>query len=101
MQSRRALLQRDVFDGVDSDDETESDEDKMPKRANARDGETSDSEEDLPQVVGDVEIDMKEEEEEFLRFSRDVLGISEDMWANIVKDRHGRGGMTQGPKYSE
>ncbi|KAG1829232.1 SGT1-domain-containing protein [Suillus subalutaceus] len=49
------------------------------------------SEEDRPQVVGDVEVNMDEEEAEFLEFSRQALGISDQQWGDIIKDRKGRG----------
>ncbi|ESK98503.1 suppressor-like protein [Moniliophthora roreri MCA 2997] len=75
---RKPILPRDNFDGVDSDDESENDED-------------SEEEEDKPQVVGDIEVDMGEEEDEFLEFSRQALGISDDQWKSIIKDRQGRG----------
>ncbi|KAF9452554.1 SGT1-domain-containing protein [Macrolepiota fuliginosa MF-IS2] len=76
---REPILPRDTYEGVDSDDETdEEDEDE-------------DSEEDRPQVVGEVEIDMGEEEEEFLEFSRQALGISDEQWSGILQDRRGRG----------
>ena len=77
---RPPIIPRDKYDGIDSDDETE-DEDL-----------DDESEEDRPQVVGDIEIDMEEEEEEFLEFSRQALGISDEQWQEIVKDRRGRGG---------
>lgn len=80
---RRPILPRDNFDGVDSDDETDEDD---------VDVEDEESEEDRPQIVGDIEIDMAEEEEDFLKFSREALGISEEQWGDIVKDRKGRGG---------
>lgn len=101
---RRPLLPRDEFDGVDSDDE--SDEDDQPTQA--QDGgegkgkwgetlasalgeeENEEDEEDLPQVVGEVEIDMGEEEEEFLKFAREALGVDEGMWEGILKEREGR-----------
>jgi len=79
---RPPIIPRDKYDGVDSDDET--DEDEMV--------EDDESEEDRPQVVGDIEIDMGEEEEEFLEFSRQALGISDEQWSEIVKDRQDRGG---------
>jgi hypothetical protein len=91
---RDPLFPRDRFDGVDSDDETESDEDRLDQ-VGTRDGENSDCEEDRPQLIGDVEIDMAEEEEEFIKFSRDALGIDEETWASIVKDRKARGGMVR------
>ncbi len=80
---RRPILTRDKFDGVDSDDETDSEEER---------GEGGESDEDQPQVVGDVEIDMKEEEEEFLEFARQALGIDDKAWVDIIKDRTDRGG---------
>jgi hypothetical protein len=66
---------------VDSDDETDEEE--------VVDDE---SDEDKPQVVGDIEIDMGEEEEEFLEFSRQALGITDEQWHGIIQDRQGRGG---------
>jgi hypothetical protein len=78
---RPPIIPRDKYDGVDSDDETEEED------------LDDESEEDLPQVVGDIEIDMEEEEEEFLEFSRQALGITDEQWQEIVKDRRGRGGV--------
>lgn len=78
---RRPILPRDDFDGVDSDDET--DEEDVDQE----------SEEEQPQVVGEIEIDMGAEQEEFLEFSRTALGISDDMWNDIIRERQGRGGM--------
>ena len=80
---RKPILPRDNFDGVvDSDDET--DEESME--------DDDESEEDRPQVVGEIDIDMGEEEAEFLEFSRHALGISDEEWNDIVRDRKGRGG---------
>ena len=76
---RQPILTRNKYDGVDSDDESE-------------DEDGSESEEERPQVVGDVEIDMEEEEDEFLEFSRQALGISDDQWKDIIRDRKERGG---------
>jgi hypothetical protein len=78
---RKPILPRDKFDGVDSDDETDEE-----------DVEDEEDEEDRPQVVGDVEVDMGEEEEEFLEFSRQALGITDEQWKGILEDRKGRGG---------
>lgn len=80
---RRPILPRDTYDGVDSDDET--DEEDTAEQ-------DDESEEEKPQVVGEIEIDMGEEEEEFLEFSRHALGISDDQWGEIVRDRQSRGG---------
>lgn len=51
-----------------------------------------------PVIVGDegMEIDedpdMQGEEEEFLKFSREALGISDEMWKGILDSREARGG---------
>ncbi|KAJ6604288.1 SGT1 protein-domain-containing protein [Mycena vulgaris] len=77
---RQPIIPRDRYDGVDSDDETDEEE------------EIEDEEEDdRPQVVGDIDIDMGEEEDEFLEFSRQALGISDDQWGEILRDRKSRG----------
>ena len=79
---RKPILTRDKYDGIDSDDESDD----------GSAGEGDESEEDRPQIVGDVEVDMAEEQEEFLQFTRDALGITEEMWNEIVRDRTDRGG---------
>lgn len=87
---RPPILPRDKYEGVDSDDES-SDSDPLA----GGDEEDVESEEDRPQVVGDVEVDMEDEEAEFLEFSRQALGISDEQWGSIIKDRKGRGGKNQ------
>jgi hypothetical protein len=84
---RPPILLRDKYEGVDSDDESSSSDPLA-----GGDEEDIESEEDRPQVVGDVEVDMDEEEAEFLEFSRQALGISDQQWGDIIKDRKGRGG---------
>ncbi|KIM48351.1 hypothetical protein M413DRAFT_440079 [Hebeloma cylindrosporum] len=76
---RPPIIPRDKYDGVDSDDETDEED------------QDDESEEEHPQVVGEIEIDMEEEEEEFLEFSREALGISNEQWEKIVMDRKDRG----------
>lgn len=71
---------RDKYEGVDSDDETDEEIDD------------DESEEERPEVVGEVEIDMGEEEEEFLEFARQTLGISDKQWKDILQDRKERNG---------
>ena len=80
---RPPILPRDKFDGVDSDDETDEDELVVGNE---------DSDDDHPELVGEVEPDMDEEEEEFLEFSRKALGISNDQWNDIINERKSRGG---------
>jgi hypothetical protein len=84
---RPPILPRDKYEGVDSDDESSSSDPLA-----GGDEEDIESEEDRPQVVGDVEVDMDEEEAEFLEFSRQALGISDQQWGDIIQDRKGRGG---------
>ena len=62
-------------------------------------GDQDETEEDMPQVVGGAEagegeedVDMAEEEEEFLKFSKEALGIDEEMWESILSSRRERGG---------
>ncbi|KAJ7275372.1 SGT1 protein-domain-containing protein [Mycena haematopus] len=76
---REPIIPRDRYDGVDSDDETDEEED------------VDEEEDERPQVVGDIEVDMGEEEDEFLEFSRQALGITDDQWGEILRDRQGRG----------
>ncbi|KAG2077012.1 SGT1-domain-containing protein [Suillus decipiens] len=83
---RPPILLRDKYEGVDSDDESSSSDPLV-----GGDEEDVESEEDRPQVVGDVEVDMDEEEAEFLEFSRQALGISDQQWGDIINDRKGRG----------
>ncbi|OBZ79729.1 Protein SGT1 [Grifola frondosa] len=78
---RPPILPRDRWDGVDSDDETDEDES----------GANNDDEEDQPQVVGEIEIDMAEEKDEFLEFARQALGVSDQQWGDIVRERRERG----------
>jgi len=78
---REPILTRDSYDGVDSDDDTE--EEGLADE---------EEEEEQPQLVGEIEVDMAEEEEEFLEFSRQTLGISDDQWQQILQERRDRGG---------
>lgn len=76
---RPPILPRNEFDGV-SDDETDEES-----------ADDEEDEEDRPQVVGEIEVDMAEEEEEFLEFSRQTLGITDGQWNDIIRDRKTRG----------
>jgi hypothetical protein len=79
---RAPILTRDRYEGVDSDDDTEGEDSPADEE----------EEEEQPQLVGEIEVDMAEEEEEFLEFSRQTLGISDDQWQQILQERRGRGG---------
>ncbi|CAE6459920.1 unnamed protein product [Rhizoctonia solani] len=90
---RRPLLPRDRFDGVDSDDDTDPEEEESALNVLPDDGE---SEEDRPTVVGEVEIDMDNEQEEFIKFSREALGIDDALWSKIIEERKNRGAFIPG-----
>ncbi|KAI0307939.1 SGT1 protein-domain-containing protein [Multifurca ochricompacta] len=78
---RAPIIPRDRYEGVDSDDDSEDEDEPVDEE----------DEEEQPQLVGDVEVDMAEEEEEFLEFSRQTLGISDEHWREILQERRGRG----------
>lgn len=78
---RAPILTRDRYDGVDSDDDTEGEDSPVDEE----------EEEENPQLVGEIEVDMAEEEEEFLEFSRQTLGISEEQWQQILQERRAKG----------
>lgn len=82
--SRAPLLPRDKYEGVDSDDDTDTDADEFNGPV--------DEDEEQPELVGEVEVDMAEEEEEFLEFSRQTLGITDEHWQQILQERRDRGG---------
>jgi hypothetical protein len=79
---RAPILTRDRYEGVDSDDDTDEEDGPVDEE----------EEEEQPQLVGEVEVDMAEEEEEFLEFSRQALGISDEHWQQILRERKDRGG---------
>ncbi|CAE6526345.1 unnamed protein product [Rhizoctonia solani] len=90
---RRPLLPRDRFDGVDSDDDTDPEEVEPGLNTLPDD---SESEADRPTVVGEVEIDMDDEQEEFIKFSREALGIDDALWSKIIEERKHRGAFIPG-----
>jgi hypothetical protein len=81
---RAPILTRDRYEGVDSDDDSSEE--------NGAADEEEEEEDEQPQLVGEVEVDMAEEEEEFLEFSRQALGISDEHWQQILRERRDRGG---------
>ncbi|CAE7081730.1 unnamed protein product [Rhizoctonia solani] len=90
---RRPLLPRDRFDGVDSDDDTDPEEAESALNTLPDD---SESEEDRPTVVGEIEIDMDDEQDEFIKFSREALGIDDALWSKIIEERKHRGAFIPG-----
>lgn len=47
---------------------------------------------DKKQLKDEGDVDMDEEQEEFLKFSREALGIDDAMWDSILASRRERGG---------
>jgi hypothetical protein len=78
---RAPILTRDKYEGIDSDDESDEEGD-----------DDDEFEDEKPQVEGDIDVNMEEEQEEFLEFARQALGISEDQWNQIIDDRRNQGG---------
>jgi hypothetical protein len=89
---RKPILVRDRYDGVDSDDESEPENDGVIWNTLGEDEDEDESDEDRPTVVGEIEVDMEAEEEDFLRFSREALGITAEQWQDILTERADRGG---------
>jgi hypothetical protein len=56
-------------------------------------GQTEDAEEtEDVEMQEEMDPDMEEEFEGFLKFSREALGINDEMWNTIIKSRESRGG---------
>lgn len=114
-----AQMKWSEFPPVDSEDNQqarieeieEEDEDDQQRKAKLRLGEDVDLEEGMQRRVwgggkedGDededmaaegeeeLDVDMEDEAEEFLKFSREALGINDEMWEGILGDRRARGG---------
>ena len=82
-------LQPDHYDGA-SDDEDDEDMMNEDESALQRD-------EDGAQIVdGDEEVDMDQEMEEFLKFTREALGLTAEQYEDILKSRSDRGGKRAG-----
>lgn len=78
-------LQPDQYDGAsdDEDDEDMLNEDESALQMN----------EDGAQIVdGDEEVDMDQEMEDFLKFTREALGLTAEQYEDILKSRSDRGG---------
>ncbi|OWZ79274.1 hypothetical protein C366_01997 [Cryptococcus neoformans Tu401-1] len=67
-------------------------EEEMQRRVWGDGGEDENEDEDMA-VVGEegVDVDMEDETEEFLKFSREALGINDEMWEDILGNRRARG----------
>ncbi|WVQ62522.1 uncharacterized protein L199_000664 [Kwoniella botswanensis] len=54
------------------------------------DGEDDDDDDEADDGM-EVDVDMAEEQEEFLKFAKEALGINDDLWKGIIGDREARG----------
>lgn len=94
---RKPHFEKEKYDGYsDSEDEGLDEETRDAERLKGGlkelgEDEMEDDIENLPQVVGDVDIDMGNEEEDFLNFSREALGIDDALWNKIISERRERG----------
>ena len=91
---RSRVFERNKYDGHsdsedDNDDEIESRENN--RNVNIVGEDEGEEEENLPQVEGDIDIDMGNEEDDFVKFSRSTLGIDDQLWEKIINDRKQRG----------
>lgn len=77
-------LEEEHYDGAsdDEDDDEEMNEDQSALRTG----------EEGAQIMGDGEVDMDQEMEEFLRFTREALGLTAEQYDDILKSRSQRGG---------
>ncbi|WVR03486.1 hypothetical protein IAU60_000477 [Kwoniella sp. DSM 27419] len=62
------------------------------------DGDAEDDEAGEDDEGDEMEVDMGNEEEEFIKFSREALGITDEMWQGILGDRQARGASVSASK---
>ncbi|WVQ76264.1 hypothetical protein IAR50_005929 [Cryptococcus sp. DSM 104548] len=72
--------------------EDEKLEEQMKRRVWGEDEEAEDEDEEMPEDIQDVEMEGEgDETQKFLEFSREALGISDEMWEGILQERKDRG----------
>lgn len=107
-ESRREARIEEINDDDDGDEEDKADRaraenlkfdddevDRLMRQRVWGDGAEDDGEGDQDE---DMDVDMDDEQEEFLKFSREALGISDEMWDNILQQRRDRGAFVPEPK---
>jgi hypothetical protein len=83
----------DKFDGVSDSEESEDDEMPIANGTKTARFENEDDDDLAPQVVDDEGLQFGPGEmEEFLNFTREALGLSEEQFGDIVQSRKDRGG---------
>lgn len=101
---RSATIEEIPSDG--DKDEDEDDEDRARKTALAL-GDIDEemnrrawglgTDEDGKDEDADADVDMGDEEGDFLEFSRQALGLSDEQWADILRERKDRGAYVPSP----
>jgi len=61
-------------------------------KLNMSDDEDQDDDDEAREEAGLGEPDMEAEQDDFLRFAREALGINDEMWQGMMGDRKARGG---------
>jgi hypothetical protein len=76
--ARQSMLQPEVYDGASSDESEDMDVDG--------------ADDEPVQVDDEGQVEMDGEMDEFLRFTREALGLSEEQYQDILSSRRERGG---------
>ncbi|TYJ51770.1 hypothetical protein B9479_007642 [Cryptococcus floricola] len=72
--------------------EDEALEEQMKRRVWGEDEAEEDEDDEMPEDIEDVEMEGEgDETQKFLDFSREALGISDEMWEGILQERKDRG----------
>lgn len=93
--SRVPKLTEEKYDGASSDSSDEEEaasEDKVLDDELGEGMDTEGGDENAPAVVEELEMDMEEEMDEFLKFATETLGLTSEQYAAILGERRGRGG---------
>ncbi|WWC58275.1 uncharacterized protein I303_100813 [Kwoniella dejecticola CBS 10117] len=79
---------------IDDDDQAQEDKLDLDEEMQRRvwgDGNDEDEGEDEEDDDDGMKIVIEEEQEDFLKFAKDALGINDDLWKGILGDRQARG----------
>lgn len=90
--AREPKLTRNVYEGASDDDDSSEGEDEGAPPKGGEDGEYEGVDEDDPAVLGEPDLDLEEEMDEFLRFATETLGLSKEQYQGILGEREKRGG---------
>lgn len=99
--AREPKLTRNVYEGASDDEDSSGGEDDSAPPRNGEGGEYEgmEAEEDDPAVEGEVDLDLEEEMDEFLKFATETLGLSKEQYQGILGEREKRGGKSRSGPY--